>query len=70
MKFLLIKLIRGYQIALSPYFGKSCRFYPTCSQYMIEAVDKKGVVKGIFLGLWRVLRCNPWNRNCGYDPVK
>ncbi len=70
MKFLLIKLIRVYQAALSPYFGRSCRFHPTCSQYMIDAIEKKGVVKGIFLGLWRILRCNPWNRNCGYDPVE
>jgi len=37
---------------------------------MIDAIEKKGVVKGIFLGLWRILRCNPWNRNCGYDPVE
>lgn len=69
MKMLLIKLIRVYQIALSPFLGKNCRFYPTCSQYTIEAIEKKGVFKGIFLGLWRILRCNPWNKNCGYDPV-
>ena len=70
MKKLLIGIIRFYQQALSPYFGGSCRFYPSCSSYAIEAIEKKGALKGFFLGFWRILRCNPWNSNCGFDPVE
>jgi len=66
----LIALIRFYRAALSPFLGRNCRFHPSCSAYMIEAIEKKGAFKGFFLGIWRILRCNPWNRNCGYDPVK
>lgn len=67
---ILIALVRLYKTTLSPFFGQSCRFYPSCSSYMIEAIEKKGAFKGFFLGIWRILRCNPWNRSCGYDPVK
>jgi uncharacterized protein len=66
----LIALIKIYRAALSPFLGRNCRFHPSCSVYMIEAIEKKGAFKGFFLGIWRILRCNPWNRNCGYDPVK
>jgi len=70
MKKLLISVIRFYQQVLSPYLGGNCRFYPSCSNYAIEAIEKKGMFKGFFLGFWRILRCNPWNSNCGYDPVE
>ena len=62
-----IGLVRLYQMTLSPIIGRQCRFRPTCSQYMIEAVEKYGAVKGTSKGLWRILRCNPFCRG-GYDP--
>ncbi|MEG1781723.1 MAG: membrane protein insertion efficiency factor YidD [Oscillospiraceae bacterium] len=60
-----IKLYKKY---LSPLLGDHCRFYPTCSEYMMEAIATHGVLKGIILGSWRLLRCNPWGKG-GYDPV-
>jgi len=65
----LLKLISLYQILLSPYLGRNCRFYPTCSAYAKEAIVKKGIFKGILLALWRILRCNPFSKG-GFDPVK
>ncbi|MCD6318730.1 membrane protein insertion efficiency factor YidD [Candidatus Aerophobetes bacterium] len=58
-----------YQRAISPYLPHSCRFYPTCSQYTLEAIDKYGLGKGILLGIKRISRCHPFNPG-GYDPVK
>lgn len=63
-----VKLIRLYQITLSPYMGKNCRFTPTCSAYAIEALQKHGLLKGSCLAVWRILRCNPYCKG-GYDPV-
>lgn len=68
MKQLLIILIKFYKLAISPLFPPSCRFYPTCSQYAIEALEKHGAFKGTFLAIKRVLRCNPFSKG-GYDPV-
>jgi len=53
--------IVGYQRAISPLIGPTCRFYPSCSQYAKEAVLKHGVIRGVSLGIRRVARCNPWN---------
>ncbi|HUW55988.1 MAG TPA: membrane protein insertion efficiency factor YidD [Planctomycetota bacterium] len=64
----LILLVRLYQRVLSPVFGAHCRFEPTCSEYCIEALRKHGVIKGLGLAVWRVLRCNPFGK-AGYDPV-
>ena len=64
----LILLVRAYQVCLSPMMGGACRFEPSCSNYMIEAVNVHGAVKGTILGLWRILRCHPWG-DYGYDPV-
>lgn len=61
-------LIIFYQKALSPYFGPRCRFIPSCSSYTLQAVQKYGVIKGVGKGLWRIVRCNPFNPG-GYDPV-
>jgi uncharacterized protein len=61
-------LIRGYQVTLSPFFGAQCRFYPTCSCYAIEAIEKHGAIKGTFLAVYRVFRCNPFTKG-GIDPV-
>lgn len=68
MKYLLLLLIRFYQIAISPLLGPSCRFTPTCSQYAKEAIIKYGAIKGSWLALKRLLRCHPWGGS-GYDPV-
>jgi uncharacterized protein len=64
---LVILLIRVYQYTLSPLIGPACRFEPSCSRYMIEAIHKYGLTRGVFKGLGRVLRCHPWNPG-GYDP--
>ncbi|MBQ6915667.1 MAG: membrane protein insertion efficiency factor YidD [Kiritimatiellae bacterium] len=61
-------LVRAYQVVLSPVMGGACRFEPTCSNYMIEALRVHGAVKGTLLGLWRILRCHPFGAY-GYDPV-
>jgi uncharacterized protein len=63
----IIALVRLYQFTLSPIFGRNCRFQPTCSHYMIEAVKKYGAVRGAAKGIWRILRCNPFGSG-GYDP--
>lgn len=60
--------IRAYQLLISPVIGSRCRFYPTCSSYMIEAVEIHGVFKGVWLGLRRISRCHPYHEG-GYDPV-
>lgn len=65
---LLILLIKFYQKVLSPLFPGVCRYRPTCSQYMIEAIRVHGVIKGLYLGTKRILRCHPWGGS-GYDPV-
>jgi putative membrane protein insertion efficiency factor len=62
-----IGLVRVYQWTLSPIFGRQCRFEPTCSHYMIGAVEKYGVVRGVLKGIWRILRCNPFCQG-GHDP--
>lgn len=66
-------LIRVYQIVLSPTLramsGTHCRFEPTCSSYMYQAIDRHGVGRGIWLGAKRLCRCHPWGGSAGYDPV-
>jgi putative membrane protein insertion efficiency factor len=64
----LLGLIRLYQLTLSPWLGRQCRFEPTCSVYAAEAIERFGVRRGGFLALKRLLRCHPWGRS-GYDPV-
>ena len=69
MKKLLIGLIRFYQEYLSGLKKHgTCKYFPTCSQYAIEALQKHGVIKGSLLAIWRILRCNPFSKG-GYDPV-
>ncbi len=69
MKNIAIFCINLYRSFISPYVPTECRFYPTCSCYMAEAIAKKGIWKGILLGLKRILKCNPFFPG-GYDPVK
>ena len=68
MKYLLIQVIRGYRLLISPLFPPTCRFQPTCSSYAITAISRFGVVKGSWLAAKRILRCNPFHPG-GYDPV-
>jgi len=65
----LIALVRAYQLCISPLLPPMCRYQPSCSQYMIEAIRKKGPVVGLVKGLWRLMRCNPLFPG-GYDPVE
>ena len=64
----LIVLVKGYQYVLSPLLGSNCRFYPTCSSYTIEAIKLHGAGKGFIMGMWRIVRCNPFSKG-GYEPV-
>ena len=64
---LAIALIRAYQAAVSPLLGPACRFEPSCSRYMIGAIEKYGLIRGVAKGLARVGRCHPWHPG-GYDP--
>lgn len=68
MRRMIITLIRGYQYLISPLAPQTCRFTPSCSHYACEVLAKHGVVKGGWLSIKRLLRCNPWNAG-GYDPA-
>lgn len=63
-----IFMIKIYQRYISPMKSTKCPYYPTCSVYALEAIEKHGAIKGGFLTLWRILRCNPFSKG-GYDPV-
>jgi len=68
MKYPLILLIKFYKKAISPFLRPSCRFYPTCSTYSLEAIEKHGALKGSYYSIKRILRCQPFSKG-GYDPV-
>ncbi|MBV8898417.1 MAG: membrane protein insertion efficiency factor YidD [Acidobacteriaceae bacterium] len=68
MQRIIIGALRGYKLLISPLLPSACRYYPTCSEYMLEAVAKHGVLKGIWMGLKRLGRCHPFHAG-GYDPV-
>ncbi|OIP55587.1 MAG: membrane protein insertion efficiency factor YidD [Ignavibacteria bacterium CG2_30_36_16] len=68
MRKIFIMMIRGYQKIISPLFPPTCRFYPTCSEYAVQAYSKYGILKGTGKSVWRILRCNPWNKG-GFDPL-
>lgn len=68
MKHLFLLPLRFYRKFISPHFPAHCRFTPTCSSYAITAFERFGVCKGLYLTIWRVLRCNPFGKG-GYDPV-
>ena len=70
MKGIVIAALHAYQALLSPILPfNQCRFYPSCSQYAIETVEKWGIGKGLFLGIKRIAKCHPFHRSGGYDPV-
>jgi len=69
MKKFVISILRFYKKFISPALPDSCRFYPTCSEYAAAAVGKYGVLKGSIKSIYRIIRCNPFNKG-GYDPVK
>ncbi len=69
MKKILVLIIKGYKKFISPLLPASCRFYPTCSTYAIQAIEKYGIIKGSIKAAYRIIRCNPFNKG-GYDPVK
>jgi putative membrane protein insertion efficiency factor len=67
LNFTVLFPVRFYQLVIGPMLPKVCRFYPSCSEYFIQAVDKHGPVRGSLKGIGRMCRCNPWNPG-GYDP--
>lgn len=68
VSFLLIGIVKFYKRAISPWLPVACRYKPTCSEYMIEAIQKHGAFRGVILGLKRIVRCHPWGGS-GFDPV-
>lgn len=69
MRWLMLALLRLYKLAISPLLPSACRYYPTCSEYMAEAVGKHGVRRGLWMGMSRLLRCHPFHAG-GFDPVR
>lgn len=69
MKKFLIYLIEKYQKYISPMLGANCKYYPTCSEYTKQAIEKYGALKGSFYGVKRIVKCNPFSKG-GYDPLK
>jgi uncharacterized protein len=61
--------IRAYQLLVSPMLGPRCRYYPSCSDYAVQSIQRFGILRGLVLAGWRLLRCNPWSRG-GFDPVE
>ncbi|MCB0888069.1 MAG: membrane protein insertion efficiency factor YidD [Nocardioidaceae bacterium] len=68
MKWLLVTLLKGYRLFISPLYGQVCRYHPSCSAYALDAVQTHGSIKGTWLAICRIARCNPWALG-GYDPV-
>ncbi|MBO0767922.1 MAG: membrane protein insertion efficiency factor YidD [Solirubrobacterales bacterium] len=69
LRLALIGLLRAYQKGISPFLMPRCRFYPSCSEYAIQAISRYGILRGLVLAAWRLLRCNPWSRG-GVDLVE
>ena len=69
MRKLIIAVLRFYKLVLSPFLPSACRYYPSCSEYMRQAVEKHGAARGVWMGLKRLLRCHPFHAG-GLDPVR
>lgn len=69
LRWLCVLPIRAYQSLISPLLGQHCKYYPSCSEYAVQAVQRFGILRGLVLAGWRLLRCNPWSSG-GYDPVE
>jgi putative membrane protein insertion efficiency factor len=69
LRWLFVLPIRLYQRLVSPFLGQHCKYYPSCSEYAVQAVQRFGILRGLVLAGWRLLRCNPWSSG-GYDPVE
>jgi uncharacterized protein len=69
LRWLFVLPIRAYQRLLSPFIGQHCKYYPSCSEYAVQAVQRFGILRGLVLAGWRLLRCNPWSSG-GFDPVE
>lgn len=69
MQWFVIGALRAYKFALSPLLPAACRFYPSCSEYMREAVERHGAIRGVWMGLRRLARCHPFHAG-GFDPVR
>ena len=69
IKKIIISLILYYSIVISPMLGPCCRFYPSCSKFFINAINKYGCFRGLWLGVFRLFRCHPFSKYIGYDPV-
>jgi putative membrane protein insertion efficiency factor len=69
LRWVAILPIRAYQLLLSPMVGQRCKYYPSCSEYAAQAIQRYGILRGLVLAGWRLLRCNPWSRG-GFDPVE
>ncbi|MGO9909185.1 MAG: membrane protein insertion efficiency factor YidD [Solirubrobacteraceae bacterium] len=69
VRWLAVLPIRAYQRVLSPMLGNRCRYYPSCSEYAAQAIGRFGILRGLVLAGWRLLRCNPWS-NGGFDPLE
>ena len=67
-RLIVLGLLRFYKMAISPWLPSACRFRPTCSEYMMDAVSRYGAIRGVWLGLKRLVRCHPFHQG-GYDPV-
>ena len=68
MRHVLIALLKGYKLGISPWLPSACRYYPTCSEYMMEAIARHGAARGLWMGIKRLGRCHPFHAG-GYDPV-
>ena len=66
---LVVAPIRVWQRVISPTLGQRCKFYPSCSEYAVQSIERFGILRGLVLAGWRLLRCNPWSRG-GFDPVE
>ena len=69
IRLVLLLPLRAYQRAFSPMLGNRCKYYPSCSEYAAQAIERFGILRGLVLAGWRLLRCNPWSHG-GFDPVE